>query len=88
MVLFDVLVTSKQHLLFSNSTSTGLKGNLESNGLTYAMLFPVMVWHGVKDVLLTFNTNNTIPVLPGNIHTLFIAINGMEICCMYNHLKA
>ena len=48
MVLFDVLVTSKQHLLFSNSASTGLKGNLESNGLTYAMPFPVMVWHGIK----------------------------------------
>ena len=88
MVLLDVLVTSKQHLLFSNSNSTGLKGNLESNGLTYAMPFPVMVWHGIKDVLLAFNASDTIPVLPGNIHILFFAINGMEICCLYNHLKA
>ena len=86
--MFDILVNFKQHLLFSNSTSTGFKGNLESNGLTYAMLFPVMVWHGVKDVLLDFSNNDTIPVLPGNIHTLFFAINGMEICFMYNHLKA
>ena len=61
-MLSDVLSTSKQHLLFSNSTSTGLKGNLESNGLTYAMPFPVVVWHGVKDVLLGFNDNDTIPV--------------------------
>ena len=52
------------------------------------MPFPVMVWHGVKDVLLDFSTNNTIPVLPGNIHTLFFAINGIEICCMYNCLEA
>ena len=78
MVLFDVLVTAKQHLLFSNFTSTGLKGNLESNGLTYAMAVLVMVWHGVKEVLLTFSTNDTIPVLPGNIHTLFFAVNGMK----------
>ena len=74
--------------MFSNSTSTGLKGNLESNGLTYAMPFPVMVWHGVKYVLLDFSANYTIPVLPGNIHTLFFEINGIEICCMCNHLEA
>ena len=46
-----------------------------------------MVWHGVKDVLLNFSANDAIPVLPGNIRTLFFAINGIEICCMYNHLK-
>ena len=79
----NVLLTSKQHMLFSNSTSTGFKGNLESNGLTYAMPFPVMVWHGIKDVLLDFSANDTILVLPGNIHTLFFAINGIEICCIY-----
>ena len=87
-MLSDVLLTSKQHLLFSNSTSTGLKGNFESNGLSYAVPFPVMVWCGVKDVLLNFSANNTIPVLPGNIHTLFFAINGVEICFMYNHFEA
>ena len=75
-------------MLFSNSTSTGFKGNLESNGLTYAMPFPVMVWHEIKDVLLDFSANDTILVLPGNIHTLFFAINGIEICCIYNCLKA
>ena len=39
MVLSDVLQTSKQHLLFSNSISTGLKGNVESSGLIYGMPF-------------------------------------------------
>ena len=88
MVLSDVLQTSKQHLLFSNSISTGLKGNVKSSGLTYAMPFPVIVWHGTKDVLLTFSTKDTIPVYPGNILTLFLATNGIEICCMYNCLEA
>ena len=87
-VLFNVLVTSKQHLLFSNSTSTGLKGNLESDGLKYEMPSPVMVWHGIKNVLLDPGVNDTIPMLLGNIHTLFLAISGIEICCMYNHLEA
>ena len=88
MVQSDVLQTSKQHLLFSNSISTGLKGNVKWNGLTYAMPFPVIVWHPTKDVLLDFSSNDTIPVLPGNIHTLFLAISGIEICCMYNCLEA
>ena len=51
-------------------------------------LFPVIVWHGTKDVLLGFSTEDTIPVWPGNILTLFLAINGTEICCMCNHLEA
>ena len=84
MVLSDVLQTSKQHLLFSNSISTGLKGNVKSSGLTYAMPFPVIVWHGTKDVLLGFSAKDTIPVWPGNILTLFLAINGKEIRCIYN----
>ena len=87
MVLSDVFQTSKQHLLFSNSISTGLKGNVKSSGLTHAMPFPVIVWCGTKDVLLSFSTKDIIPVLPGNIQTLFLAINGIEICCMYNHLE-
>ena len=82
MVLSDVLQTSKQHLLFSNSTSAGLKGNVKLSGLTYAMPFPVIVWHGTKDDLLGFSTNNTISVCLGNILTLFLATNGIEICCM------
>ena len=48
MVLSDVLQTSEQHLLFSNSISTGLKGKVKLCGLTYAMPFPVIVWHGTK----------------------------------------
>ena len=87
-MLSDVLYPSKQHLLFSNSTSTGLKGNLESNGLTYAMPVPVMVWHGTNDVLLGFSAKDIIPVFPGNIRTLFLTINGMEICCMYSCFDA
>ena len=83
-----MLQTSKQHLLFSNSISTHLKGNVKSSGLTYAMPFPVIVWHGTKDVLLGFSAKDTIPVWPGNILTLFIAINDIDICCMYNCLKA
>ena len=82
MVLSDVLQTSKQHLLFSNSISTGLKGNVKSGGLTYAMPFPVIVWHGTNGVLLSFNTKNTIPVYPSNILTLFLATNGIEIVCI------
>ena len=62
MILSDVLQTSKQHLLFSNSISTHLKGNVKLSGLTYVMPFPVIVWCGTKDVLLSFNTNDTISV--------------------------
>ena len=60
-----MLQTSKQHLSFSNSISTGLKGNVKSSGLIYAMPFPVIVWHGAKDVLLSFSTKDIIPVWPG-----------------------
>ena len=88
MVLSDVLQTSKQHLLFSNSISTGLKGNVKSSCLKYAMPFPVIVWCGTKDVLLSFSAKGTIPVCPGNILTLFIAISGIEICCINNCLEA
>ena len=88
MVLSDVLQTSKQHLLFSNSVSTGLKGNVKSSGLTYAMSFPVIVWHGTKDVLLGFHAKDMIPVWLGNIPTLFLATSGIEICFMNNCLEA
>ena len=83
-----MLQTSKQYLLFSNSISTGLKGNVKSNGLTCAMPFPVIVCHDTKDVLLGFSAKDIIPVWLGNILTLFLAINGIEICCMYNLLEA
>ena len=62
----DVLNTSEQHLLFLNSTLTGLKGNLGSGSLTSAMPFPVIVWHGTNDVLLGFSTKN-LNVLSGRI---------------------
>ena len=87
-VLSDVLQTSKPHLLFSNSISTGLKGNVESSGLTYAMPFPIIVWCGTNDVLLGFSTKDTIPVWPGNILTLFLATSDIVICCMNNCLEA
>ena len=77
MVQSDVLQISKQHLLFSNSISTGLKGNVESNGLTYAIRLPIIVWHGTNDVLLSFSTSDIIPVHPGNTLMLFVAIKGI-----------
>ena len=83
-----MLETSKQYLLFLNSLSTGLKDNVKLNGLRYAMPFPVIVWHGTKDVLLSFSAKDIIPVWPGNILILFFTISGIEICCMYNHLEA
>ena len=82
MVQSDVLQTSEQHLLFSNSISTGLKGNVGSSGLAYAMPFPVMVWHGTKDVLCSFSATDIMPVCLGNILTLFLEISGIEICCI------
>ena len=63
------LMCYKQHLLFSNSISTFLKCNVKSSGLTYAIPFPVIVWHGTKDVLLSFSAKDTISVCPGNILT-------------------
>ena len=88
MVLSDVLQTSKQQLLFSNSISTHLKGNVKSSGLTYTMLFPVIIWCGTKDVLLSFNAKDIMPVCLGNILTLFLVIRGIEICCINNCLEA
>ena len=35
------------------------------NGLTYAMLLPVIVWHGTKDVLVDLSTKDIIPVFSG-----------------------
>ena len=88
MLQSDVLQTSKQHLLFSNLISTGLKGNVESSGLTYAIPFPIIIWHGTKDVLLGFSTKDTIPVCPGNTLTLFVTVKGIEICCINSCLEA
>ena len=64
MVQSDVLQTSKQHLLFSNLISTGLRGSVKSNGLTYAMSLPTIVWCGMNDVLLGFSTSDIISVCP------------------------
>ena len=66
--------------------STGLKGNVKSSGLTYAMPFPVILWCGIKDVLLSFSAKDIIPVCLGNILTLFLATNGIKICCMCHDL--
>ena len=86
----DELCISKQHLLFSNSTSVGHRGNVMSNGLMYATPFPIMVFWGwgVNEVLLVFKAAETIPVCPGKILTLFFATNGIEICCMWSLLEA
>ena len=84
MVQSDVLQTSKQHLLFSNSISTGLKDNVGSSGLTYA----IIVWRGTNDVLLSFSAYDMIPVHPGNTLILFVAIKGIEICCINSCLEA
>ena len=83
MVQSDVLQTSKQHLLFSNSILIGLKGNVRSSGLTHVIPLPVIVWHGTNDVLLGFSTSDTIPVCPGNNLMLFVAIKGIEICHIF-----
>ena len=88
MVQSDVLQTSKQHLLYLNSISTGLKGNVGSNGLTYAIPLPIIVWHGINDVLLSFSTSDIISVHPGNTLMLFVAIKGIEICCIKSCLEA
>ena len=78
----DEVWTSKQHLLFLSSISIGLKGNILSNGLTYATPLPMMVFLGIKVDLPVFKAAETIPVHPGKILTLFLATIGMEICCM------
>ena len=51
-----------------------------SNGLTHVMPFLVIVPLGVNDVLFGRNVNDTIPVLPGSIRTLFLTVSGTEIC--------
>ena len=88
MVQSDVLQTSKQHLLFSNSISTGFKDNVRSSGLTYAITLPIIIWHGINDVLLGFSANDTMPVHPGNALTLFVTIKYIEICCINSCLEA
>ena len=87
MVQSDVLQASKQYLLFSNSISTGLRGNVGSSGLTYAIPLPIIIWCRTNDVLLSFSVNDTIPVCPGNILTLFVAVKGIEIYCINSCLE-
>ena len=79
-MLFEVLWTSMQQQLFSNSISIDLRGNVESNGFTYVTPFPVVVCLGVNDVLFGCNVNDTTPVFPGSTHTLFLTVSGTEIC--------
>ena len=78
----DELCISRQHLLFSSSTSMGHNGNVLSNGLTYAIPFLMIVFLGVKVVLPVFKAAETIPVHSGKILTLFFASIGMGIFCM------
>ena len=83
-VVSEVLWISMQQWLFFNSISIGLRGNLESNGFIYATPLPVIVCLGVNDVLFGHNVNDTTPVFPGNMSTLFLTISGIKICWMYN----
>ena len=60
----------------------GCNGKVLSNSLTYAILFPMIVFLGGGEVVLpVFKVPETIPVHPGKILTLFFATIGMEICC-------
>ena len=68
-----------QQWLFLNSISIGLRGKLESNGFMYAMPLPVIVCLGVNDVLFGCNVNDIILVFPGNMHILFLTVNGIKI---------
>ena len=79
-VLFEVLWTSMQQQLFSNSIYIGLRGNFESNGLMYVTPLPVIVCLGVNDVLFGCNDNDTTPVFPGSTCTLFLTVSGTKIC--------
>ena len=79
-MVFEVLWTSMQQWLFSNSISIGLRGNFESNGFTCAIPFPVIVCLGVNDVLFGHNVNDTTPVFLGSTRTLFLTVSGTEIC--------
>ena len=73
---------------FSNSISMGLKGNVLSNGLTYATPLHIIVFLGIKVDLLVFKAAETIPVHPSKILTLFLATIGIEICCIYSLFRA
>ena len=50
----------------------------------YVTPLPVIVCLGVNDVLFGHNVNDTILVFPGSMHILFLTVNDMEICWMYN----
>ena len=79
MVVFEVLWTSIQQWLFSNSISIGLRGNFESNGFTYVAPFLVIVYLGVNEVLFGCNVNDTTPVFHGSTRTLFLTVSGTKI---------
>ena len=58
----------------------GLSGKFGSDGFTYAMLFLIIVFLGVNDVLLGHKVKDTNPVFPGNMCILFLTVNGIKIC--------
>ena len=66
----------------------GLSGKFGSNGFTYAMPLPVIVFLGVNDVLFSHKGKDTTPVFPGSMHILFLTVNGIEICWRYNFCDA
>ena len=73
-----------QHLLFFNSISIGFRGRVLSNGFIYAMPFPTIVCLGINDVLLVFKAADIMPLLPGSMRILFLAVRGIDVCCMYS----
>ena len=79
-MVFDVLWTSMQQRLFSNSISIGLRGNFESNGFTYETPSPVIVCLGVNEVLFGHNVNDATPAFPCSTCTLFLTVSGTKIC--------
>ena len=62
----------------------GLSGKSESSGFMYAMPLPIIVCLGVIDVLFSHEVKDTTLVFPGSMHILFLTVNGIKICWMYN----
>ena len=83
-VVFELLWTSTQHLLFSNSTSISFKGSVLSSGFMYTMPFLTIVCLGVNDAMFGFSIVDIMPVPPGNMRILLLTVIGIDVCCMYN----
>ena len=68
-----------------DATTVGFEFNFyRSKSFIYATPLPVMICLGVNEVLFGHNVSDTIPVFPGNMHTLFLTVSGIKICWIYN----